>query len=52
VSWDELGEAVRRRDEDALLFSPPDALRRVGNLGDLFAPVQELEQRLPVVVKS
>jgi bifunctional non-homologous end joining protein LigD len=51
VSWDELGEAVRRRDEDALLFSPPDALRRVGNLGDLFAAAQELEQRLPVVVK-
>jgi bifunctional non-homologous end joining protein LigD len=50
VTWEELAEAVRHRREDDLLFAPSEATRRVANVGNLFAPVLELEQQLPVVV--
>jgi bifunctional non-homologous end joining protein LigD len=43
LSWDE----VARGDPDALVFETEDVLARVEEHGDLFAPVEELEQRLP-----
>jgi bifunctional non-homologous end joining protein LigD len=43
LDWDEL-EAGR---PDALVFEAADVLERVEDRGDLFAPVAELEQRLP-----
>jgi bifunctional non-homologous end joining protein LigD len=43
LSWDE----VEAGDPDALVFEPEDVLARVEERGDLFAPVLELEQRLP-----
>jgi bifunctional non-homologous end joining protein LigD len=43
LSWDEVEEG----DADALVFEAEDVLARVESRGDLFAPVVELEQRLP-----
>jgi bifunctional non-homologous end joining protein LigD len=47
VTWDELKRAEKAGRSDALFFSPADALKRVARLGDLFAPVLKLAQRLP-----
>jgi bifunctional non-homologous end joining protein LigD len=43
LMWDE----VEAGDPDALVFEAGDVLDRVEERGDLFAPVAELEQRLP-----
>jgi bifunctional non-homologous end joining protein LigD len=43
LSWDEVEEG----DADALVFEADDVLARVEEHGDLFAPVEELEQSLP-----
>jgi bifunctional non-homologous end joining protein LigD len=43
VSWDE----IEAGDPDALVFEAADVLERVEQQGDLFAPVLDLEQRLP-----
>jgi bifunctional non-homologous end joining protein LigD len=43
LTWDE----VEAGDPDALVFEADDVLARVEEHGDLFAPVEELEQRLP-----
>jgi bifunctional non-homologous end joining protein LigD len=47
VTWEELDRAARKKDRDALFFSPADALKRVEKFGDLFAPVLTKKQRLP-----
>jgi bifunctional non-homologous end joining protein LigD len=47
VKWEELKRAQKAGRTDALFFSPADALKRVGRLGDLFAPVLKKKQRLP-----
>jgi len=47
VTWDEVAEAAERGDAANLVFEAPDVLERVAEHGDLFAPVLELEQRLP-----
>jgi bifunctional non-homologous end joining protein LigD len=47
LRWEEVARAVTGRREAALLVGPQDALRRVDEHGDLFAPVLELVQRLP-----
>jgi bifunctional non-homologous end joining protein LigD len=47
VTWDEVADAARRRDPDALRFELADVLARVHDRGDLFAPVATLEQELP-----
>ncbi len=43
LSWEE----VEAGSPDALVFEAADVLERVEEHGDLFAPVAELEQRLP-----
>lgn len=45
VTWDEVETAWRRREP--LRFEVADVLRRVEAMGDLFAPVLTLRQRLP-----
>jgi bifunctional non-homologous end joining protein LigD len=47
VTWEELRKAVKRGDENSLFFSPAAAVKRCKRLGDLFAPVLKLKQRLP-----
>ena len=43
LAWAELEDG----DPDALVFEAQDVLARVEEHGDLFAPVEELQQRLP-----
>lgn len=47
VAWRDLTAAVDAGDPQALLPSPHDALDRVADAGDLFAPVLSVRQRLP-----
>jgi len=47
VNWNELNSAVKQRDASLLRFSPDAALKRVEKLGDGFADVLTLKQRLP-----
>jgi bifunctional non-homologous end joining protein LigD len=47
LTWREISRARTRKDRDALYFTPAEALRRVQKLGDLFAPVLTLQQKLP-----
>jgi bifunctional non-homologous end joining protein LigD len=49
VTWDELERAVKRKDAKALAFTPEAAVKRIGKVGDLFAPVLTLKQRLPTI---
>ena len=45
LTWDEVDDAS---DPEALSFTSAEVLERVAEHGDLFAPVAELEQELPV----
>jgi bifunctional non-homologous end joining protein LigD len=47
LSWDEVQDALDAGDPDCLRFEAGEVLERVDRLGDLFAPVLELEQDLP-----
>lgn len=47
IAWDELARAVKRKDERGLIFTADAAAKRIGKVGDLFAPVLELKQELP-----
>jgi bifunctional non-homologous end joining protein LigD len=47
ITWEELARAVKRADEKPLFFSPAAAVKRIRKVGDLFAPVLEIEQTLP-----
>jgi bifunctional non-homologous end joining protein LigD len=49
LAWNEVEEAAAKRDASLLSFEAPEVLRRVERLGDLFAPMTSLEQRLPGV---
>jgi bifunctional non-homologous end joining protein LigD len=44
LAWDEVSDIA---DGDAMAFTSDEVLARVTSLGDLFAPVQTLEQELP-----
>ena len=45
--WDEVAAVLDSRDPRQLEFTSDQVLERVAEHGDLFAPVEELEQRLP-----
>ncbi len=47
VTWDELARALKRSEATLLDFRADDALRRLKRIGDLFAPLLKLKQRLP-----
>ncbi len=49
VSWDEVEAALRKRDAAKLSFVSDEVLKRAEKLGDLFAPVLTLKQRLPKI---
>lgn len=52
VKWEEMKRAQRAADKLLLFFTPDDTLSRVEKLGDLFAPVLTLKQKLPAKVKA
>jgi bifunctional non-homologous end joining protein LigD len=47
VTWDEVEEVVKSGNPDDLVFEAEGVLERVEAHGDLFAPLNELEQALP-----
>jgi bifunctional non-homologous end joining protein LigD len=47
VSWDEVEQTLKTKDADRLVFEAPPTVARVEKMGDLFAPVLKLKQRLP-----
>jgi bifunctional non-homologous end joining protein LigD len=47
VRWAEVERAARSRRPDGLVFEARDVLARVDKVGDLFAPVLSMRQRLP-----
>src|SRR6202790_1557450 len=47
VTWEEVSRALKKNDEKHLMFESKDVLKRVQKLGDLFAPVLTLKQKLP-----
>lgn len=47
VTWEEVEAAADSGDGSSLVFETTDVLRRIEEHGDLFAPVLELEQKLP-----
>lgn len=49
VTWDEVRRTLKKNDPGELVFEAGKVLERVERLGDLFAPVIKLKQRLPGV---
>jgi bifunctional non-homologous end joining protein LigD len=47
LRWDEVEAVISSGDPDDLVFTSADVLERVAEHGDLFAPVEQLEQELP-----
>jgi bifunctional non-homologous end joining protein LigD len=47
VTWDELTTAMKKKGIKRLTFTTKDVLARIEKLGDLFAPVLTMKQRLP-----
>ncbi|HEY1507736.1 MAG TPA: DNA ligase D [Solirubrobacteraceae bacterium] len=49
VSWEEVADCQTNGDPEMLTFDTEQVLARVDELGDLFAPVVSLGQRLPAI---
>jgi bifunctional non-homologous end joining protein LigD len=47
VTWEEVDEAVRKKKAEKLVFEAGQVLARCEKMGDLFAPLLTLEQKLP-----
>ncbi len=49
VTWDEVARTAEAGDPDLLVFDAGAVVERVERLGDLFAPLNQLEQKLPTL---
>jgi bifunctional non-homologous end joining protein LigD len=49
VTWEEVDAVVRKRKASDLSFESKEVLKRVQKMGDLFAPVLHLKQKLPAL---
>jgi bifunctional non-homologous end joining protein LigD len=47
VAWDEVATCLKKKKADLLKFRSDQTLARLEKLGDLFAPVEKLKQKLP-----
>src|SRR5712672_2713207 len=47
VSWDEVANCLKKKKAELLKFRSDKTLERVKKMGDLFAPVEKLKQKLP-----
>jgi bifunctional non-homologous end joining protein LigD len=47
VTWDDVQRTFKKKDASLLVFEATQVLSRVEKIGDLFAPVITLKQRLP-----
>ena len=51
LSWQEVEQCLKKGDPELLAFTSEQVLARVEKMGDLFAPVLELKQKLPALAK-
>jgi bifunctional non-homologous end joining protein LigD len=49
ITWDEVERTLKKKDAGLLVFESHQTLERVEKLGDLFAPLLTLKQKLPQV---
>jgi bifunctional non-homologous end joining protein LigD len=47
LTWDEVERALKKKDPSLLVFEAQQVLQRVEKMGDLFAPLLKLKQKLP-----
>jgi bifunctional non-homologous end joining protein LigD len=47
VTWEEVEKTLKKKDPSLLAFEAKQTVARVEKMGDLFAPLLELKQRLP-----
>jgi bifunctional non-homologous end joining protein LigD len=47
VTWDEVVHALKKKDPSLLVFESQQVIERVDEMGDLFAPLLSLKQKLP-----
>jgi bifunctional non-homologous end joining protein LigD len=47
VKWEEVEQALKKKDASLLVFEAGQVLERVQKMGDLFEPVVRLKQKLP-----
>jgi bifunctional non-homologous end joining protein LigD len=47
VTWDEVERTLKKKDAGLLVFEADAVLKRVEKMGDLFAPLLTLKQKLP-----
>jgi bifunctional non-homologous end joining protein LigD len=47
VTWDEVERTLKKKDAGLLVFEADTVLKRVEKMGDLFAPLLTLKQKLP-----
>jgi bifunctional non-homologous end joining protein LigD len=47
VKWEEVEQALKKKDASLLVFEAKQVLERVDKMGDLFEPVRKLKQKLP-----
>jgi len=47
VEWEEVEQALKKKDPGLLVFEAAQVLKRVEKMGDLFAPLLSLKQKLP-----
>ncbi len=47
ITWEEVEQALKKKDAASLVFEAKNVLARVEKMGDLFEPVQKLKQKLP-----
>ncbi|HEX6650653.1 MAG TPA: non-homologous end-joining DNA ligase [Pyrinomonadaceae bacterium] len=51
VGWEELSDAVKKKDVDELFFTPEETIERVAEIGDIFKPLLNKVQKLPAEVR-
>src|SRR5208337_5647145 len=51
VAWEEVERALKKKDPSLLVFEAKQVIARVEKMGDLFAPLLELKQKLPDLKK-
>ena len=51
VSWEEVASCLKKKNANLLKFRSDKTLARFEKLGDLFAPVEKLKQKLPKKLK-
>jgi bifunctional non-homologous end joining protein LigD len=47
ITWEEVEIALKKKDAQRLVFEAKDVLKRVDKMGDLYAPLLTLKQKLP-----